>query len=240
MNIYLTGDTHGRYERFDKKFVQAFGDTKSLPDFKPDDIVIVTGDCGVLFSPLHVQLDTLASSEEVIKEVGKLPFTLAYVDGNHENFELTNEFPIEQWNGGKIHRISDNCIHLMRGQVFNINGKRIFTFGGARSTDKIYRQEHISWWSEEMPSEAEEEEATSNIELAGWKVDYAITHCAPSGVQFMIDTYYETDACTNFLNSIAMKLDFERWYFGHYHENRNISDKYTLLYESIIKLGDKL
>ena len=62
----------------------------------------------------------------------------------------------------------------MRGQVFNIEGKVFWTFGGASSHDirdgileiddprlrqwrydyeKQYRVNHVSWWKEELPSE---------------------------------------------------------------------------------------
>lgn len=40
----------------------------------------------------------------------------------------------------------------MRGQVYSLSGKTIFTFGGANSTDKEQRIEHISWWKEEYPN----------------------------------------------------------------------------------------
>ena len=33
--------------------------------------------------------------------------TFVFLDGNHENFDFLATFPVEQWNGGKIHRISN-------------------------------------------------------------------------------------------------------------------------------------
>lgn len=54
-------------------------------------------------------------------------FTTLFVDGNHENHALLDTFPVEEWHGGKIHRIKPSVIHLMRGQVFEIDGKNIFT-----------------------------------------------------------------------------------------------------------------
>ena len=68
-----------------------------------------------------------------LKKLSSLPFTIAFVDGCHENFDLLEQYPIEEWNGGKIHRISENIVHMMRGQVFYIQGKKIFTFGGGIS-----------------------------------------------------------------------------------------------------------
>ena len=35
------------------------------------------------------------------------------------------------------------------------------------------------------------------------------------------------------------KLDFKKWYFGHYHDNKQVNDQYVLLYEDIIPLGFK-
>lgn len=40
-----------------------------------------------------------------------------------------------KWHGGRVHKIRPSVIHLMRGQVFEIDGKRIFAFGGASSHD---------------------------------------------------------------------------------------------------------
>ena len=57
------------------------------------------------------------------------------VDGNHENFDRFNEFPVHHWHGGKIHYIRPHVIHLMRGQVFEIGGITFFTMGGASSHD---------------------------------------------------------------------------------------------------------
>ena len=45
------------------------------------------------------------------------------------------ELPAEQWEGGKVHFIRENVIHLMRGQMYRIQGKDFFVFGGARSHD---------------------------------------------------------------------------------------------------------
>ena len=65
-------------------------------------------------------------------------FTLLFVDGNHENYDLLAEFPVQMWHGGKVQMIRENVIHLMRGQMFNLQGRRFFTFGGARSHDIVY------------------------------------------------------------------------------------------------------
>ena len=89
--------------------------------------------------------------------------TTLFIDGNHENFEQLNSYAVEQWNGGKVHIIEDNMIHLMRGQIFTIDGLKFFTFGGAYSIDKMSRAEGISWFPEEIPSREEYEEGWANL-----------------------------------------------------------------------------
>ena len=61
--------------------------------------------------------------------------TTLFVDGNHENFTRLYNYPVEEWHGGKVHKIRDSVLHLMRGEIFEINDKKIFTFGGAKSHD---------------------------------------------------------------------------------------------------------
>lgn len=102
---------------------------------------------------------------------------------NHENHDALDAYPVEFWNGGKVHKISDSIIHLMRGQVFTIEGKKFFTMGGAESHDKIYRKEGISWWPREMPSNDEYEEGLANLDKVNNQVDYILSHCAPDQLQ---------------------------------------------------------
>ncbi|MDE6060893.1 MAG: metallophosphoesterase, partial [Clostridia bacterium] len=121
--IYVTGDTHGLQD-FYKLHIFA----GEHPEFTKDDYVIIAGDCGAVWSDRDLVAD--------LRYYTELPFTVLFVDGNHENFDLLNSFPIEIWKGGKVHKIRQNLIHLMRGQVFEIDGKTIFTFGGATSIDR--------------------------------------------------------------------------------------------------------
>ena len=62
-------------------------------------------------------------------------------------------------------------IHLMRGQIYDIEGLKIFTFGGASSHDKEYRIENVSWWRRELPDVFEMDEARENLERVDNKVD---------------------------------------------------------------------
>lgn len=51
---------------------------------------------------------------------------------------MLKAYPVEEWDGGRVQKITDNILHLCRGSLFEIAGRRIFAFGGAESHDKQY------------------------------------------------------------------------------------------------------
>ena len=113
--IYITGDCHRNFERFD---IDIFPEQKEMTK---EDYVIICGDFGGIW-------DKDASGEletRLLDELEGKTFTTLFVDGNHENFDRLYSYPVEEWNGGKVHKIRPSVIHLMRGQVFTIAGKKI-------------------------------------------------------------------------------------------------------------------
>jgi hypothetical protein len=75
------------------------------------------------------------------------------------------------------------------------------------------------------------------LERVNWTVDCVLTHCAPSGVVQEINPSYGTDELTDFLEMVSQRCKFAYWFFGHYHENRIIDQKYILQWEKISELG---
>ena len=245
--IYITGDCHGDYRRFN---TEIFPEQKEMTR---EDFVIVCGDFGYW--------DRSKEQEWQRKWLSGKSFTLLWVDGNHENYDMLAELPVEEWHGGKVQYISENIIHLMRGQVYELEGIRLFSFGGARSHDirdgildpeepdfrrkyaklrrrgALFRVNHHSWWKEEMPGEAEFEEGRRNLERAGWEVDFIVTHCTASSTQALAGGWlYQPDALTDYLEEIRQKCRYRRWFFGHYHDNRNVTERDLMLYEQIIRI----
>ena len=47
----------------------------------------------------------------------RLRCPVLFLDGNHENFDLLEKYPVSGWQGGLVHRIRPKILHLMRGQV---------------------------------------------------------------------------------------------------------------------------
>ena len=229
--IYLTGDCHSDFSRFDidKLTIQN--------EMTKDDYIIICGDFGGVWNYL------VESTYE--------KYWLDWL--NERNFTT-----VEEWHGGKVHKIRDSVLHLMRGEVFDIDNKKFFIFGGAKSHDiqegilnldeeeKIYqyrkrgayfRIRDYSWWDLELPTDDEMKNGINNLEKANYKVDYIITHCCPTNVQAILSGgTYKKDNLTDYLQEISEKCEFKKWYFGHYHDNRQIDSKYILLYEDIVPL----
>ena len=176
----------------------------------------------------------------VREELERIPSKeVLFIDGNHENFEILNSYEVEEWNGGKVHKISDKLIHLMRGQVYEIEGKKIFTFGGGNSIDKQWRIEGRSWWREEMPSKEEYEEGLLNLEKVGNKVDYIFTHTAPREIckRMVKKMYSGEEELQDYLQGISETVDFKKWYYGHWHFDVDIDKKYIGMYNRVKKEG---
>lgn len=228
MSFVIAGDTHGMLDI--GKVVKFFKGHEE--EYSKDDYLIICGDVGVCgFS---------ASEEaETRKLLRSLPVTTLFIDGNHENFEQLGSYGVDMWKGGKAHFIEDNIIHLMRGQVYEIDGTSFFTFGGAYSIDKRYRSEGISWFPEELPSGEEYEEGWSNLDKAGFQVDYMLTHTAPREVAAAMgyDEFSEDEAeLRQFLQRVADNVEFNAWYFGHFHEDTELENMFFCLYDELVEL----
>lgn len=226
--VFVTGDLHSTHD-IGKLSTKKFPQQKEL---SKDDYLIVCGDFGLVW-------DGEKEDRYWQKWLAQRNFTTLWVDGNHENFELLAKYPKIEMFGGMVQEIQPSVYHLLRGQVYMIGGKKIFTMGGASSHDKWCRVEHLSWWREELPSTAEMERGLDALKANDWKVDYVISHCGPESVQRLISREYENDALTRYFDVLKEKLEYERWYCGHYHINRNFeSDRLTVLYNEIRPLGE--
>lgn len=241
-----------------------------------DDYIIVCGDFGIWHD----------CKEERYKldELSNRKFTTLFCDGNHSNFDRLcteeyrkymageditgtdqGEFPLVDMFGGKVQQIRPNIYHLLRGEVYDILGKKIFVFGGAsshdisdgildradfktdddfynacyiyRKTRRMYRIAHESWWKEELPSDDEMKHGLDNLAKHGWRVDYIISHCAPTSICRLMG-YMDSDIATDYLQTVIDKTQYEHYFFGHFHEDENVTPNSTVVYNSIIPIYD--
>lgn len=223
--IYITGDTHIPHD-IEKLNSKNFKEGKNLTK---DDYLIITGDFGGVW---------LGEEKDYwwLNWLNDKPFATLFIDGNHENFDLLNRYPEISWKKGKVHKIRKKVIHLMRGQVFEIDGNKIFTMGGASSIDKHLRKENVSWWKEELPSKEEIDEALNNLEEHNFEVDYIITHTCSRRLKYQMG-YTEIDSLNSFFDYLEDNLKYKHWYFGHHHINKRFNEKQTCLFDEIKLFG---
>lgn len=225
--ILIIGDTHGARDNFDNVAL-------SYPNLTKDDYVIVTGDFGFVWgvNEYHIKDD-----DKWLDFLEEKPWTTLFVDGNHENHMRLREYPIKEWNGGKVHEIRKSVLHLMRGEVFEIEGKTFFCFGGARSTDQLYRIPYRSWWPQEIPSQEEYDNAISNLELINYHPNYIITHAMPDiYLRELQGSYYKEDKVAFMLNDFLLQCIYDKWYCGHYHLDVKMRDNFQICYKQIYEI----
>lgn len=250
--VYLTGDTHGEWmERFNRKM---FPEQKELTKA---DYMIILGDFGIW--------DRSKRENHALDWLEEKPFTTLFISGNHENYDILDDLPIEEWHGGKVNFIRPSVIHLRRGQIFEIAHKRFWTFGGASSHDithgilelddpeykakkrrldndpfALYRVNHRSWWERELPNSSEMNEGIGNLGSHNFKTDYMLTHTIYEDLRAVLDGGSEkwpTDILTQYLQKIKKLTAYEHWFFGHFHYNQTLADeKATCLYKEIRRL----
>lgn len=256
--VFITGDCHSDVGRLS---VNSFFEQKEMNN-QEENYVIILGDFGLVWN----RNEESASEKWWLDWLENKPFTTLFVDGNHENFDRLYQYPIKEWHGGKVHEIRPHILHLMRGEVFDIEGKKFFAFGGASCHDildgvldpddfdtyddfrevwkrwdkdgKMFRVKGFSWWERELPTEEEMQNGINNLEKHNWKVDYILSHTPSASVISLLGHgYYVQDRLTKYLEDIRSKIDYKRMFSGHMHMNKAVNEKDILLYEQIIRIA---
>lgn len=228
--IFITGDKHGA-------FMPLFGLVENN-DIKDTDILIIAGDAGYVWNQDY------HSKAETVRQI--FPGTVAFVDGNHENHALLGGMEVVTWNGGRAHRVGENLYHLMRGEIYSIDGVNIFTFGGACSSDKDRRTEGESWWREEVPDEEEISYGRQQLMKNLDEIDYVITHETPRFAREPIARKKPVDEgymlwahLEDWYQMISEGKRFKKWYFGHMHVDQEITPKLRALHNDILTIGEE-
>lgn len=215
--IFITGDVHGDKARFN---------AAKKAKIKKQDTLIICGDFGFIWTGSKKE-------KSVLEWIGKRKYTVLFVDGCNENHKLLNEYPWVDLGGSKARKISGNLYCLMRGGVYNIEGKTIFAFGGGDAHDEFSQKQNDQ---ELLPSVEEMQQASVNLTACGDKVDMIITHDAPGKIRSFVDMENnEMNHLHTFLEDIRQTVKFKQWYFGKYHCNKKIPPCYNMLFTDVIK-----
>ena len=229
--IFITGDTHRDFHR-----VIALCNQQNTTT---DDILIILGDAGINYYG--------ANKDKSLKgELSKLPITLFCIHGNHEQRpEIIPTYTQKEWHGGTVYVEPKfpNILFAKDGEVFDIDDNSFITIGGAYSIDKYYRLDNgWGWWDDEQPSEKVKGYVELCLHGIDWKVDYVLSHTCPLRYEptevFLdfVDQSSVDKSTEEWLDDIEIKLDYGRWYCGHYHTDKTI-DKMRFFFNDFIRIG---
>lgn len=225
--IFITGDTHGQFQHIEA-FSQKYQTTQ-------EDILIILGDVGVNY---HLnKLDGLLK-----QDLDEIPLTFFCIHGNHE--ERPQNIPNYQeqtWQGGSVFVEPEHpkILFAKDGEVYDFLGKKTMVIGGAYSIDKFQRlSRNINWFSSEQPDETTKNRVETRLTQENWQVDFVLSHTCPYGYlpteAFLSGVNQATvDQTTErWLGEIQSKLDYEKWFCGHFHLEKTI-DRIHFLFQSI-------
>ena len=230
MRIFITGDKHGNFELVED-FVKTYKTTL-------EDYLIVLGDGGVNY---------LGYEDYFLKEkLSNLPITFVFIHGNHEirpqnipSYEL-KIFSNDNIAGGFYQEPRYPNLLFARRGPFWIRDKRFLVCDGAYSIDKDYRTlMGWPWWVDEQMNGDDKDFIRSTISMSP-QFDFILSHAAPLSHEprhlFLTGFDFPVDNSTPiFLDEVYDSIDKEyltQWFFGHYHGDEKLPDKFTILYNT--------
>lgn len=236
---WVTGDTHGDFSRFYK-----------LNEAVPEDEVwgvIILGDAGLNF---WLNKRDKKNKYRICDKYSKLRFYC--VRGNHEarpeDIEgMAEMFDKDMWNWVYYEPQYPNIRYLKDGVEYLIGGKySALVCGGSYSIDKWYRLERQSmgyysgWFANEQLSKEEMENIIKTFKNKSF--DLILAHTCPLSYQptdlflSFIDQSKVDNSMELWFEDLIQQIEFNKFLFGHYHQDRIINEKARMFYSDIINL----
>lgn len=251
--FFVCGDLHGSVENFKQVISQIDNPTEK-------DFLICAGDVGIEYGG-----NVYGNIKKVMKH---FPGTIIVMRGNHDdrywanhvdaylnpknaNWEIITCFGssyLRQKTYPNIWYVQDD------GGIYHLGYYNILFIPGAYSVDKYYRLLlGFPYNPKEQLTKTEQNNITyhvGNFLSMGGTIDFVISHTAPLKLQsYFNDLFLEGLDQSTVDNSMEIWLDeLSKWYencpqfkqcfFGHYHDDRVINDKYTMLYHNVENLSD--
>ena len=235
----ITGDTHGDFNRFRK-----------LQSMVPNGEkwgVIILGDCGI-----NYYLNRGAADKRLKYKITHNFPNLEFfcVRGNHEqrpelvpNMRLVLNKDVM----GKVYEEEEypSIHYFVDGATYIINGKSTLILGGAYSVDKEWRlarakgnkPAYAGWFPLEQLTA--EERGIISAKCAGKHFDVVLSHTCPIGWEprekflSIVDQSTVDRTMEYWMEELKNNMSFNKWWFGHYHTNKDVNEKAEILYEDI-------
>ena len=226
MHILVTGDVHGDILLL----------LEMVRSIENDEMLFVTGDFGLFWFDINSNSDKYTILNNMLESKNAY---IVFVDGNHENHNFINRTEISEFCGAKCHKLLPRVIHIMRGEIVNIDGIKIFCFGGAYSVDRFWREKNKTYFEEELPNENEYDSGLNNLINADFKVDYIITHTCQRRLVKKLGQRHkaiEEIKLQNYIQWIVDNVEYKKHYFGHWHMDKKISESDIAIFNNIRKM----
>lgn len=222
--VLYTGDTHG----------QVFRIVSMIRRLRlgADDVIVILGDVGMnYYGNDH-------GDRERKKKLNREGVQILCIHGNHERRPATiDTYKLKEWHGGLVYVEDDfpNLLFAIDGEVYDLDGNNAIAIGGAYSVDKYYRLSRgLHWFPDEQPDEATKNRVEAKLEELGWKIDIVLSHTCPARFvpteAFLpgLDQSTVDSSTEEWLDTIAERLSYGRWYCGHWHIDK-VVDRFTFL-----------
>lgn len=260
MTVYITGDTHGRVE--DIRIRMAM-----IPSPSEEDIIIIAGDAGLEYGNLIMdaakeEMSKFPGTWIVMRGNHDTRYWRDHTEWRQTYTDFIQEAN-EDWHFEKddsnekqylVQNKYSNIWYVKdEGGIYNIQGKTFLFIPGAYSVDKFYRiNSNYPYEPEEQLSYVEFMRLYNNVHdwiLSCLSIDYIVSHTCPLNFEpyiryLFMGSIKQSDVDKNtekWLNEFQELLEphIKHWYFGHYHDDRKIQDKYTMLFQTIKKIEDQ-
>ena len=243
IKFFITGDKHRNFSRI-KKFCRDMNTRRK-------DVLIVLGDAG--FNYYDDERD-----DNLKREISALNITLFCLHGNKENRpQNIATYGIRSFCGGKVYYEPKypNILFAVDGEIYTFEGKKYMVVGGAHSVDKLRcLEEKLPFWADEMPDDVTKAKVEERLKAENNTVYGMLTHTCPIDylpTEMFVSTRQnaiikrkprkakskkmfkpDIDRSTEiWLGELEKKLDFEIWFCGHYHIDKQIDKIQMMCYE---------
>lgn len=218
--IYITGATDGN----EREWI-----TSVEPMLHPGDTIIIAGSFG------HGKWRGPLSEDVFYDRIEAALYTVLFVDGLHDDTDRLSVLPVEEWRGGKVHRVRSGILHLMRGEIFDIGGSCVFVLGGGPTGRALTEAEYRN-----------AEENLRKLRRLGRPLDAVITQTAPPDALCALSAYGDPFVTQGdrpllgFLERVDGQFLYQRWYFGRYPVDAELWGNRIALHDAVRELGTGL
>lgn len=240
VKYYITGDKHR-----DFKDLIAFCKTNKL---QKNDVIIILGDTG--FNYYGDKRDDKLKKK--LMDVGVTLFCIH--GNKENRVQNISTYGIRSFCGGIVFYEPKypNLLFAKDGDIYNFNGKEFIVVGGAHSVDKLRcLEENLPFWDDEIPSNEVKALVEEKLQMRENKIYGLLTHTCPISViptemfvstsrsvsQIHLMTKKKTIKQSNeeysldidrsteeWLESLNNNVDYNVWFCGHYHVDKEIGN----------------